>query len=87
VAQISQSAEAQASSLQHVNGAVGEMEQMTQQNAAMVEESTAAARNLADESDQLAGLVSRFRVSNDAPAVPQSAMQSAPARQPRRRAA
>ena len=33
---------------------------MTQQNAAMVEQSTAAARSLAAEADQLTGLVSRF---------------------------
>jgi len=33
---------------------------MTQQNAAMVEESTAAARSLATEASHLTGLVSRF---------------------------
>jgi methyl-accepting chemotaxis protein len=51
---------AQSTSLQQVNTAVGEMDKMTQQNAAMVEESTAAARSLAAEADQLTGLVSRF---------------------------
>lgn len=38
------------------------MDRMTQQNAAMVEESTAASRSLAGESDDLAALVSHFRL-------------------------
>jgi len=57
---ISELAAAQSNSLQQVNTAVSEMDKMTQQNAAMVEESTAAARSLATEADQLSGLVSRF---------------------------
>ncbi len=40
---------------------------MTQQNAAMVEESTAAARSLATEADQLSGLVSHFSLEGGAP--------------------
>jgi methyl-accepting chemotaxis protein len=59
-ANISELAAAQSNSLQQVNTAVSEMDKMTQQNAAMVEESTAAARSLAAEADQLTGLVSRF---------------------------
>lgn len=38
------------------------MDQMTQQNAAMVEETTAASRTLADESTQLKTLLSNFRL-------------------------
>ncbi|WP_033924778.1 globin-coupled sensor protein [Sphingomonas sp. 35-24ZXX] len=57
---IAELATIQSNSLQQVNTAVGEMDKMTQQNAAMVEESTAAARSLAGEADQLTGLVSRF---------------------------
>ncbi|MBB4155462.1 methyl-accepting chemotaxis protein [Sphingomonas jinjuensis] len=62
-ANISQLAQVQANSLQQVNVAVGDMDKMTQQNAAMVEESTAAARSLAGEADQLTGLVSRFTLT------------------------
>lgn len=61
VARIAASAEQQASGLQQVNTAVGEMDNVTQQNAAMVEEATAAARSLAAEADELARQVSRFR--------------------------
>ncbi len=57
---IADSAEIQATNLRQVNGAVGEMDKMTQQNAAMVEESTAAARSLAGEADELSTLVARF---------------------------
>ncbi|MDO1581067.1 methyl-accepting chemotaxis protein [Rhizobium oryzicola] len=52
----------QASALQEVNGAVSQMDQLTQQNAAMVEETSAATRQLADEADQLVGLLQRFRL-------------------------
>ncbi|WP_026091512.1 globin-coupled sensor protein [Blastomonas sp. AAP53] len=59
---IAELATVQSNSLQQVNTAVGEMDKMTQQNAAMVEESTAAARSLTGEADQLTGLVSRFKL-------------------------
>jgi methyl-accepting chemotaxis protein len=39
------------------------MDKMTQQNAAMVEESTAASRSLANEASELAELVARFRTT------------------------
>jgi len=38
------------------------MDQVTQQNAAMVEETTAAAHMLNEESDEAARLVSRFQI-------------------------
>ncbi|HEX8446616.1 MAG TPA: methyl-accepting chemotaxis protein [Sphingomonas sp.] len=63
VSSIASSAEQQAQGLQQVNTAVGEMDSVTQQNAAMVEESTAAARNLATESDDLARHVARFTLA------------------------
>lgn len=45
--------------------AVSQMDQVTQQNAAMVEESTAASRNLASETSELVQRVSFFRVGED----------------------
>jgi methyl-accepting chemotaxis protein len=45
------------------------MDRMTQQNAAMVEQSTAASRSLADEATELAGLVSQFRTSSEGAAT------------------
>jgi methyl-accepting chemotaxis protein len=68
-ASISQASDAQASSIQQVNVAVSEMDRTTQQNAAMVEQSTAAARSLTSEADQLGRLVGRFQLGVDADAV------------------
>jgi methyl-accepting chemotaxis protein len=61
VTEISRAAEGQATNLGQVNTSMGAMDRMTQQNAAMVEQSTAAARSLANEAKDLAGLVARFR--------------------------
>ena len=62
VSGIATAAEQQASGLQQVNTAVSEMDGVTQQNAAMVEEATAAARSLVDETDAMAREVGRFRL-------------------------
>jgi methyl-accepting chemotaxis protein len=45
-----------------VNTAVAEMDGVTQQNAAMVEQSTAAARSLASDADDMARQIARFRI-------------------------
>lgn len=66
VATIAKGADEQSSGLQQVNIAVSEMDSVTQQNAAMVEESTAAARGLADQAAALADHVDRFRLSAEA---------------------
>jgi methyl-accepting chemotaxis protein len=67
---IARTADDQAQSLGHVNIAIGEMDSVTQQNAAMVEESTAAAQMLAHEAEQLAGAVAIFTVEQAAAPVP-----------------
>jgi methyl-accepting chemotaxis protein/NO-binding membrane sensor protein with MHYT domain len=64
VAKIAASAKEQASGLNEINETIDELDQVTQQNASMVEESTAASMGLASESHQLAELVSRFDVEN-----------------------
>lgn len=51
----------QSTGLSEVNGAVNQMDQTTQQNAAMVEQSTAATSKLADEAVNLGNLVARFK--------------------------
>ena len=62
VADIATSAREQATGLQEVNTAVNQMDQVTQQNAAMVEESTAASHTLSQETEELTKLVGRFQV-------------------------
>jgi methyl-accepting chemotaxis protein len=63
MSEIAASAQEQASGLHQVNIAVNQMDQVTQQNAAMVEESTAASHSLTQEAASLAGSVSRFQIS------------------------
>ncbi|MCF1482256.1 MULTISPECIES: methyl-accepting chemotaxis protein [Rhizobium/Agrobacterium group] len=88
---IAQAAREQSTGLSEINTAINQMDQTTQQNAAMVEESTAATNKLADEASNLSTLVARFKVHTgtqaSAPSRPisshaapsHSAMASAPA--------
>ncbi|MBW6528507.1 methyl-accepting chemotaxis protein [Sphingomonas sp. RHCKR7] len=78
VSEIAGSAERQAIGLKEVSTAISEMDGVTQQNAAMVEEATAATRTLASEAEELAQEVARFKLAaaEPAPAVPaRAAMQ------------
>ena len=102
IASIAASAAEQATGLHQVNAAVGNMDQTTQKNAAMVEETTAASHALAHEADELAKLMTHFHVSapatdplrrelkNAAPHAfrkPTAAGQSRPSVEPAQRAA
>jgi methyl-accepting chemotaxis protein len=60
VTEIAASAQEQATGLQQVNSAVNQMDQVTQQNAAMVEQATAASHGLAREAAELSRLVGQF---------------------------
>ena len=77
VTEIAASAQEQAAGLSQVNSAVNQMDQVTQQNAAMVEESTAASRTVADEALELGRMMGRFRTGVEARAVEPS--RAAPA--------
>jgi methyl-accepting chemotaxis protein len=66
VVDIAASAQEQATGLNEVNTAVNQMDQVTQQNAAMVEESTAASHGLAGEAQELARLVGQFKIGQEA---------------------
>lgn len=70
----------QATGLKEINQAVNQLDQSTQQNAAMVEESTAASHKLAAEAEALRGLIAQFKLS-EAYAIrpPSRAAQSSPA--------
>ncbi|MBJ7412418.1 MAG: HAMP domain-containing protein [Phenylobacterium sp.] len=69
VSEIAASAKEEATGIAEVNTAVNQMDQVTQQNAAMVEETTAASRMLADQTEELFGLVSRFQLSQSSEAA------------------
>ena len=59
---ISGSARAQSEGLQQISVAVGQLDQMTQQNAALVEEAFAAATSLREQSQRLESAVAGFRL-------------------------
>jgi methyl-accepting chemotaxis protein len=77
----------QATGLEEVNGAVTQMDSMTQQNAAMVEQNTATARSLLDESSRLVELMAFFQtdtVRTTAPII-SPIMPQSPSAQPQMR--
>ena len=65
VTDITASAQQQATALNEVNVAINQMDRTTQQNAAMVEQTTAACHRLADEAHELSRLVGAFHVGGD----------------------
>jgi len=67
----------QASGIGQVNQAIVQMDGVTQQNAALVEESAAATRAMHEQAQALAGLVEVFRVQAKAQPAPRPALPSA----------
>jgi hypothetical protein len=65
IGEITAASAEQSSGIAHVNQSIGNLDQMTQQNAALVEQSAAAAESLRDQSAQLAQAVAVFK-TNDA---------------------
>ncbi|SFA82476.1 methyl-accepting chemotaxis protein [Rhizobium sp. NFR07] len=78
VAAIVESSREQATGLQEISNAVNTMDQGTQQNAAMVEESTAASHGLAREAAALNQLLSRFNLGEGTSVSVAPAMKPAP---------
>jgi methyl-accepting chemotaxis protein len=78
IAEIAGQALSQTSTLKQVNLAMADIDQTTQQNAAMAEQATSASQALAQESDRLAHMVGEFVVlstkRNDAAAPPEAAV-------------
>jgi methyl-accepting chemotaxis protein len=70
--------QAQSSAITQISVAIGTMDQSTQQNAAMVEETSAAARNLSSEVGALSEQAARFNVGNDGQARARHAVKAPP---------
>lgn len=66
VNEIAAAATEQSQGIGQVRQAVNQMDDVTQQNAALVEEASAASKSLKGQADALARLVGEFRVSHDA---------------------
>jgi len=88
VGDIALAAEEQAAGLLQINTSVSQMDRVTQQNAAMAEESTAASHSLAQETDELARLIGRFKLGDAEAATarrgPAPAAVAAPSGRPSR---
>ncbi len=86
VSDIAASAQEQSGGLAEINAAMSQLDQVTQQNAAMFEETTAASQTLTSAAAELTTAVSRFRVSGVNPppsseysaTVPSEDVQTAP---------
>ena len=75
---IATSAHDQAVSLREVNSAVNQMDQSTQQNAAMVDQTTNASHSLTDKANDLGRLVAKFTLDGAARAVALARADSTP---------
>ncbi|AIU87945.1 methyl-accepting chemotaxis protein [Pectobacterium odoriferum] len=72
VSEISSASAEQSTGVEQVGIAVSQMDQTTQQNAALVEESAAAAQSLKEQADQLVREVSVFRIAGYERSVPKT---------------
>jgi len=70
IGEITAASAEQSDGIGQINGSVTQLDQMTQQNAALVEESAAAAESLKAQAAALAQVVSTFRLGNTAHAAP-----------------
>jgi methyl-accepting chemotaxis protein len=82
MSEITAASEEQTSGIEEVNRAIAQMDEMTQQNAALVEEAAAAAQSMQDQSIKLAQAVDVFKLAYSAAAAQQVALAPAPARKP-----
>jgi methyl-accepting chemotaxis protein len=62
MAGIAAASEEQSTGIEHVNRAITEMDHVTQQNAALVEQAAAAAASLGEQADRLSGVVAVFKL-------------------------
>ncbi|WP_323152325.1 methyl-accepting chemotaxis protein [Stenotrophomonas maltophilia] len=85
MAEISAASQEQSAGIEQVNQTVVQMDETTQQNAALVEEATAAARAMEDQAVQLGEAVARFRLASQGVAAAPARLANAP--QPRQVAA
>ena len=65
VADIANASNEQATGVDEINTAITQMDEVTQQNAALVEENTAAAQSMVEQAKELEKLMSFFTVSDD----------------------
>lgn len=70
MSEIATASHEQKNGLEQINQSIAQMDQMTQQNAALVEESASASMALKDQANSLTHAVSIFKIDDGAHAVP-----------------
>jgi methyl-accepting chemotaxis protein len=65
VAEIAAASREQSAGIEQVNRAIMQMDELTQQNAALVEQATAASQGMADQARELNEMMARYRVLRD----------------------
>ena len=75
--EIAMAGQRQSEGIEDIGRAIGSMDEMTQQNSALVEEASAAAESLTEQTGQLTGALSVFKLA-DAGAAPALAARAAP---------
>lgn len=65
VAEIAAASQEQSSGIEQVNKAVVQMDDMTQQNAALVEQATAASQSMAEQAGELNRMMERYRLGDE----------------------
>ncbi len=78
MAEISAASQEQRGGIEQVNTAIVQMDKVTQQNAALVEEAPAAAKSMEDQTASMAEMVAQFRLSDGFAAAPARAPAPAP---------
>ena len=66
IGEITAAAREQGTTIEHVNSAIGTLDQMTQQNAALVEQSSATSDGLRDQAQRLKDIVAVFKIDGAA---------------------
>jgi methyl-accepting chemotaxis protein len=84
MAEIASSSREQASGIEQVNKAITMMDDVTQQNAALVEEASAASQALTEQASNLTQLISRYKLPAVAHSAPEEARGAPERRSPNR---
>jgi methyl-accepting chemotaxis protein len=78
MAEISAASREQSNGIDQVNTAVSQMDKITQQNAALVEEAAAAAKSMEEQTEELTGIVAAFQIGHAPPPTPTARAAPAP---------
>ncbi len=76
MSEISSASAEQTAGIEQVNQAIGQMDDVTQQNAALVEQAAAAAESLEEQAHSLSITVAQFKVNNDSRTAPGGASKA-----------